>query len=75
MHGNTIEAIQKIRNYRRDTKIPLCFTLDAGPNIHLLFPKKYRHEVTGFVEKDLKSLLEKGKYIKDETGSGPLQLI
>ena len=75
MHGNTIEAIQKIRNYRRDTKIPVCFTLDAGPNIHLLFPRKYHNEVTDFVEKDLKSLLEKGKYIKDETGSGPLQLI
>jgi len=44
----TLEIINKIRNYREKTKIPICFTLDAGPNVHLLYPDKYSSEVQKF---------------------------
>jgi len=71
---NTLEAIERIREYRRMTKIPLCFTLDAGPNIHLLFPKSDFDNVSSFVKTELSELLEDGKYLLDEKGEGPRKL-
>ena len=40
MHSNTIEVIQNVWNFRQETKLPVCFTLDAGANVHLLYPQK-----------------------------------
>ena len=37
MKPNTLEVIQRILEYRRETKNPVCFTLDAGSNVHLLY--------------------------------------
>ena len=39
MQPNTLTIIQKIRAFRAETKLPICFTLDAGPNVHILYPK------------------------------------
>ncbi|WP_321279702.1 diphosphomevalonate decarboxylase [Marinifilum fragile] len=74
MKPNTLEAIELIREFRNTTKIPVGFTLDAGPNIHLMFPKKDSLKVDVFVNEQLKDLLENGKYLKDETGLGPKQI-
>jgi len=71
---NTLEAIERIRKYRVETKIPLCFTLDAGPNIHLLFPKSDFEKVNSFVNSELVDLLENGNYLLDEKGDGPRKL-
>ena len=71
LRPNTLEAIDRIRAFRAETKIPLCFTLDAGPNIHLLYPKANEKEVISFVDNDLHKLLENGRYLKDEKGNGP----
>ena len=71
---NTLEAIERIRKYRVETKIPLCFTLDAGPNIHLLFQKSDFEKVNSFVNSELVDLLENGKYLLDEKGKGPRKL-
>ena len=71
---NTLEAIERIRSFRAESKIPLCFTLDAGPNIHLLYPKADVDKVLAFIDSDLVDLLEEGKYILDEKGDGPSQI-
>jgi len=34
MKPNTISIIEKIWEFRKETEIQACFTLDAGPNIH-----------------------------------------
>jgi diphosphomevalonate decarboxylase len=34
-----IEIINAIWKFRNETKIPVCFTLDAGANVHVLYPK------------------------------------
>jgi diphosphomevalonate decarboxylase len=74
LRPNTLQAIELIRDFRASTKIPLGFTLDAGPNIHLMFPRSELASVSSFVDEELTSLLENGQYLKDETGSGPKQL-
>ncbi len=35
---NTLNIVNAVRLFRKETKIPVCFTLDAGPNVHLLYP-------------------------------------
>lgn len=42
MKPNTLEIINKIWNFRNETQIPVCFTLDAGANVHVLYPKTIR---------------------------------
>ena len=40
MHCGTMEVINKIWKFRKETGLPLFFTLDAGANVHLLFPSE-----------------------------------
>ena len=65
MRPNTLEVIQRVWQYRKDTKVPLCFTLDAGANVHLLYPKSVKDEVQTFIKNELAHFCEEGKYIND----------
>ena len=49
----------------------MCFTLDAGPNIHLIYPKSNLKEIAKFIEKELLVYCESNKWIADEMGTGP----
>lgn len=66
----TLSMIEKIRQFRAETKLPVYFTLDAGPNIHLLYPNTIVREVELFIEQELKPLCENQFLIKDEVGQG-----
>ena len=68
MRPNTLEVIQRIWQYRKDTKVPLCFTLDAGANVHLLYPKTSITEAKWFIEEELAQFCEGRLYIHDEIG-------
>ena len=72
MRPATLSLIEKVQIYREETKQPLYFTLDAGPNLHLLYPDEIRNDVKQFIESDLVSLCEKGEWIDDHVGEGPL---
>lgn len=65
MKPNTLKAIEEIWAYRKKTGNPLYFTLDAGANVHLLYPEKFKLEIEGFIENVLKLFCFKGKFIKD----------
>ncbi|MGB1077097.1 MAG: diphosphomevalonate decarboxylase [Bdellovibrionales bacterium] len=67
---NSLEAIERIRDYRKQTGLPVYFTIDAGPNIHLIYPKKHEDVVEKFIADQLKNLCQNGKYIIDECGKG-----
>lgn len=66
---NTLAAIEMIWDFRRETKLPLYFTLDAGPNLHLIFPEVFKNKIYTFIGHELASLTE--KIIDDHTGTGP----
>lgn len=70
--SGTLEVINKIRLFREQTGLFVCFTLDAGPNIHLLYPKSVKTEVTAFIQKELLPHCENDFWIDDEMGKGPL---
>ena len=74
MRPNSLKMIELIRAYRQDTQHPIYFSLDAGPNLHVLYPESVIHEVRPFIEEKLVPLCEEGFWISDWVGEGPEQL-
>ena len=72
---NTLELISRIRRFREKEKIPVCFTLDAGPNIHLLYFKKNEIEVKEFIKSELLAYCENQQWIDDCIGNGPERIL
>jgi diphosphomevalonate decarboxylase len=75
MKPNTLEIIHKIWNYRNQTNIPICFTLDAGANVHVLYPENGRAAVLQFITTELVGYCQNGQYICDEIGFGAIETI
>ncbi|MBN1339779.1 MAG: hypothetical protein JXA03_10680 [Bacteroidales bacterium] len=74
LNDNTMKIIEEIRNFREKTGIPACFTLDAGPNVHLIYPAKYRQQLEKLISQTLKPYCHQGKWIDDRMGEGPLRI-
>ena len=70
MKPNTMEIIQRVWDYRTATGSHLCFTLDAGANVHLLFPKEEAKAVYNFIEEELAGFCEDRSIIEDCVGPG-----
>ena len=70
MKEGTLSCINKIWEFREEKKIPLCFTLDAGANLHVLYPKHFTQEVLDFIRQELIVYCENQQYICDEVGIG-----
>lgn len=73
MEPNTLAIIQKVRAFREKTGIHLYFTLDAGPNVHLLYPAKSRNDVVPFIMSELVEYCVEEKWIDDRVGIGPVE--
>lgn len=66
MKAGTLEVINKIWDFRRITGLSLFFTLDAGANVHLLFPNDIDNDrITDFIKTELIPLTQKGGVVKD----------
>lgn len=70
----TLSMIEKIRAFRGETKLPVYFTLDAGPNIHLLYPNSISNKVLDFIKNELEPLCENKFWIQDSVGDGAKKL-
>jgi diphosphomevalonate decarboxylase len=70
----TLQIINKIREFREKTGKFLCFTLDAGPNVHLLYPEFIKPEMTEFINSELVVYCENGMVLWDECGDGPMRI-
>jgi diphosphomevalonate decarboxylase len=70
----SLSIIEKVRQYRADTGNPVYFTLDAGPNVHLLYPGDIVHEVRAFIDEQLEEHCEDGFVQQDWVGEGPEEL-
>ena len=74
MKPNTLEIINRIWEYRQEKNSNICFTLDAGANVHVLFPQKEKENVLQFIENELSKFCQKKQYICDEVGFGGKQI-
>jgi diphosphomevalonate decarboxylase len=71
MKPNTLTILDKIRAFRKNKGVEICFTMDAGPNVHLLYFEKDKKTVVDFVNSDLAPLCKNNQWIDDALGSGP----
>jgi diphosphomevalonate decarboxylase len=74
MNPQTWSIIQAIRNYRKERRLFMAFTLDAGPNVHLIYRKKDKQKILDFIDNELIQYCENGYWIDDEMGGGPVEL-
>ena len=70
MKPNTLEIINKIWAFRAQTGLHICFTLDAGANVHVLFPETEAKEIQEFIKSDLAMRCQNGHFIEDKLGQG-----
>jgi diphosphomevalonate decarboxylase len=74
MKPNTLEIINTIWAFREKTGIPVCFTLDAGANVHVLYPENHEPEILEFISNELVGYCQNGHYICDQVGDGAKKL-
>ena len=70
MKPNTLEIINKIWTFRAQTGLHVCFTLDAGANVHVLFPQSEAIEIQEFIKTELAVHCQNGHFIEDKLGLG-----
>lgn len=70
MKPNTLEIIQKIWSFRQSSGTHVCFTLDAGANVHVLYPENEKEEVYQFIKDELVQYCQNEHYICDRVGFG-----
>lgn len=74
MKPNTLEIINKIWAYRRLSGSKICFTLDAGANVHVLYPENEADQVLKFIKNELAVFCQNENFICDTTGMGAKML-
>ncbi len=68
LHPNSISIINKIKKFRKESGVECYFTIDAGPNIHLIGKNKDKDKIENFLNEECKSLMT--ECIWDEIGEG-----
>jgi len=71
---NTVEIIQKVWKFREQSGLHLSITLDAGANVHLLYPEAEKEAILQFINDELVGFCQNGQYICDNVGAGPVLL-
>ena len=74
MKPATLQIIERIWEFRRTEDEPVCFTLDAGANVHLLYPEKSREKTDAFIQEALLPFCQDRQHICDRVGTGPKKL-
>ena len=74
MKPNTLEIINAIWRYRSNTGSKVCFTLDAGANVHVLYPTNESKNILQFIDNELSKFCQKNHYICDVVGLGAVNL-
>jgi diphosphomevalonate decarboxylase len=73
MKPATVEAIHRVREARAGG-LPVFFTLDAGANVHVMYPGDSAPMVEEFIGNALQPLCENEQIIFDYCGNGPVKL-
>jgi len=59
-----------VRRYRKITGLHFAFTLDAGANVHLLYPEHQAEKINQFIESNLRKYCQDNELIFDRVGTG-----
>ncbi len=73
LKADTLKIIHRIRAFRELSCTTICYTLDAGPNVHLLYHDKDSAEVEEFITEELLLYCSDKYRINDHIGEGPVK--
>ncbi|WP_452222203.1 diphosphomevalonate/mevalonate 3,5-bisphosphate decarboxylase family protein [Lacinutrix salivirga] len=70
MKPNTLHIINAIWEFRKVTGKHISFTLDAGANVHVLYPESQKEEILNFIKTELLRYCQNNHFISDQIGFG-----
>ena len=68
------DNISLIQEIRKESGIEICFTLDAGPNVHLLYFEDQIEQVNKIIVEHILKNNEQTLRIDDFFGKGPVKI-
>ena len=74
MKPATLQILENIWQFRKSENEPVCFTLDAGANVHVLYPEESHEKVYEFIKDTLLPFCQDRQHISDRVGSGAKRL-
>lgn len=75
MKPESLALIEIIRGFRADSGLPVYFSLDAGPNLHVLYPDEHAMKIESFLQSSCIPKCEDGVWIPDQCGEGPEEIL
>jgi diphosphomevalonate decarboxylase len=69
----SVSVIRRVMELRKSGH-PISFTLDAGANVHLIYPESFAQEAMDIVRGEFVGYCQNGVYICDKIGRGPVEL-
>lgn len=74
MEPETVNIINRIQQIRKETGLDICFTLDAGPNVHLLYFEEQIEQVSTLIVEDIFKNNKQKLRLEDFYGEGPVKI-
>lgn len=74
LRENTWQILKKIKYLREHYHLDVCFTLDAGPNVHMLYTREHQKDVKDYIDNELLQYCSEQAFINDCVGKGPVEL-
>jgi len=74
LEPDTIRFIHDLNAFRAGKGLKVAFTIDAGPNIHLLYADEHREIIRNFISEWIMDHHLQIQVLDDETGKGAKQL-
>lgn len=74
LEPGSVQIIKLVQTFRKETGFPVFFSMDAGPNVHLLYPEQYKIQVEAFIEEKLLHYCQNNSVLYDMAGSGPREI-
>ena len=73
MEPNTIAVLNEIRSFRVETHVPVYFSLDAGPNVHIISFEENRSDVVQLLDRLMP--FSEQSILNDRIGQGPREIV
>lgn len=71
--GGSVSVIRRVMELRAAGE-PISFTLDAGANVHLIYPATYADKGLDIIQSEFLGYCQDGAYICDSVGEGPTKI-
>jgi diphosphomevalonate decarboxylase len=71
---NSLEVMHRIMHLRGSGGWPVSFSLDAGANVHLIYPARLTEQIRSFIGSELTPYCVEGLILSDRVGEGPVKI-